>query len=346
MSLTIKEKQSAPNYSQPRRVPDYSHIADRIGKLPQADRIEIVAQAAALAGGVEARRLNPLAGDLYDSGLSAAALVRALNVSGSAGLFTSADLMEATRQSLVLIASTLMETVRPEHWAICGRIDARDFRDIALPQVTEGWVFEVNGELAEIPASSIRVHGETLQMKTFGAIANISRQAVINGEFNIIAAHTRELVNACYRRERSAVIAALIDGRLMADGLPLFHADRGNLVASDDILDVWQAYRGLTGANGEYLTLPVGAVIASPRRVFVNAVITQDLLPGLTVFDDPRLTTTIIMPPPAVAPVIGLATMSEQPEIAIKRIGDNWGVRVMHWFAAGPVSAHAASGTA
>jgi hypothetical protein len=328
------------------RAPDYSHISDRIGKLPQADRIEVVGQAAALAGGVEAKRLNPLAGDLYDSGLSAAALVRALGVNGSAGLFTSADLMEATRQSLVLVVDSLMEAIRPEHWSIVGRIDAQDLRDVVLPQLTEGWVFELDSELQEIPSTSIKVHGETIQMKAFGSIANMTRQAVINGEFSVMAAHTRELVNACYRRERSAVIAALIDGRLMADGLPLFHADRGNLVGTDDILDVWQKYRELTGANGEYLTLPVGAVIASPRRVFVNAVITQDLLPGLTVFDDPRLTTTIVMPPPKVAPVIGLATMSEQPEIVIKRVGDNWGVRVLHWFGAGPVSAHAASGTA
>lgn len=342
--MSIRMDQLRPRASA--RVPDYSHISDRIGKLPAADRIEVVAQAAALAGGVEAKRLNPLAGDLFDSGLSAAALVRALGVNGSSGLFTSADLMEATRQSLILVISDMMESIRPEHWSIVGRINAQDLRDIALPQLTEGWVFELDSELQEIPSTSIQVHGETIQMKAFGSIVNMTRQAVINGEFSVMAAHTRELVNACYRRERSAVISALIDGRLMADGLPLFHADRGNLVGSDDILDVWQAYRGLTGSNGEYLTLPVGAVIASPRRVFVNAVITQDLLPGLTVFDDPRLTTTIIMPPPKVAPVIGLATMSDQPEIVIKRIGDNWGIRVLHWFGAGPVSAHAASGTA
>ncbi len=347
MSLTIKEKQRAPNYSQPRRVTDYSHIADKIGKLPVGDRTEIIGQAIGLAAGTEPKRINPLAGDLFDSGLSAGALARALGVSGSAGLFTSSELLESVRQSLILIRDDVLSMDLPEHWAVCGQIMARDLAPLDVPQIGEAWAFDIDGELSEIPATTVTIKGESAQIHTIGAIAYVTRQAILNCQWDLIGSVTRELLEAVQRRERSMVVDVLTGNPVMADGVQMFAESRGNLLSEvrDDNASVgalFSAFRGLTGRNGEKLTPRVGA-ICIPSDWFVPAqVLRAQFFPGVSIFDDPRLESVTVLPPPDQHAVIGLVRMGPKPEITVKKMfDDRWGIRVLDWTGAAAISTRA-----
>lgn len=333
--------------NQVRRVPDYSHIADRIGKLPQADRTEILGQAIALAAGTEAKRLNPLSADLYESGLNAGALARALSVNGATGLFTSSELMESVRQSLILIRDDVLSLAVPEHWSICGQIMARDLAPMDVPQVGEAWAHQIDGELAEIPPTTITIKGESAQIHTIGAIAYATRQAIVNCQWDLIGSMTRELLEAVQRRERSMVVEVLTSNPVMADGVQMFAESRGNLLSevrdnNESVGALFSAFRSLKGRHGEELTPRVGA-ICIPSDWFVPAqVLRAQFFPGVVVFDDPRLQSVTVLPPPDQHPVIGLVRMGPRPEIALKRtLDDRWGIRCLDWTGAAAISARA-----
>lgn len=329
-------------------VQDFRSAPERVASLPMSDRREIIAQSLAAVMGADCGRIHPLAHDMARFGrVEQKDLIAALGVKGSTGLFTSGDLMESVRQSLLLLTRPPADAAPPEHWGICGQIIAADLRAIDAPQLTEAWAFDIDAELSEVPATTMHVRGEAISVRTLGAIGFVSRAAVINCQWDLVASMTRELIDAVQRRERSMVVDVLTNNPVMADGTALFAESRGNLLAevrdsNESVGELFAAFRNLKGTNGEHLTPPLGAVAIPSDWVVPAMVLRANILPGITIFDDPRLTSVTVLPPPQLHPVIGLARMGPRPEIAVKKmLDDRWGIRVMDWTGAAAISARA-----
>jgi hypothetical protein len=330
--------------------------AEGVAMLPASDRREIVAHAIALAVGLDVDRPNPLAGDLMIPKMGGDLLVSgrlrprdvatALGLDSVRGLFTSNDLLESVRTALLLVRPYPDDV---EHRAICGKIDASDFRPIDAPRVDGGYSFEL-GESQEIPPINVRVGGEQITLKAFGAVAHITREAIVNCDFGLMAATQRELVSAAYRRERSAVVQLLNSNPVLADGVAMFDAARGNLSASavgmnaDGLGSLHGLLRSLPGSAGVPLNLR-GRVLTVPatRAVAARQAVRESGL-DWTVFDDAELSGAKLLPSPEIAPAVGLALISDRPEIVLRRdINDRWGVRCLAWHGTAALSHRAVS---
>jgi ATP-dependent protease ClpP protease subunit/phage major head subunit gpT-like protein len=90
----------------------------------------------------------------------------------------------------------------------------------ALSEVPEG---------AEYTFGTIGDRGATIQLATYGKMFAITRQAIINDDLSVFSRIPSRMGRAAKRTVGNLVYAVLTANANMADGIPLFHADHGNL---------------------------------------------------------------------------------------------------------------------
>lgn len=138
-------------------------------------------------------------------------------------------------------------------------------------------------ENGEIPQGTSANRSEEIQLKTFGSIFNVTRQALINDELGALTDMPNKYGAAAARLESDKVYGVLTANADMADGKDLFHSDHGNLKSSGGAIDVtslaagFKAMREQTGVNGadflnitpKFLVVPPGAEAVALQYVSV-----------------------------------------------------------------------------
>lgn len=96
-------------------------------------------------------------------------------------------------------------------------------------------------DLLEVPEGGEFKYGtfseqsQMIRLVTFGRLFSITRQAVINDDLSVFSEVPRKMGQAARRTVGKAVFELLTSNPMLADGLPLFHANRGNLLSAAGI---------------------------------------------------------------------------------------------------------------
>lgn len=330
-----------------------------LAKLPMMDRREILADAIAICAGSRAEFRHPIA-EAVAQDLTAGRFAETLGIQVRA-MLTSADVRETIADAVrVLVLDVQKRRGTPEHRVLVNRVTVPDFRVNAVPRMAPMTMQPVN-ELGEIEAVQPEIGWAGLSVQTRAAVALFSRQALIDGRWDVLATITAELIDAAERAERADVFAALAANPVLDDGLEVFHADRGNIVTNETLGTVGMLramFKALKGMSVIPATLAgptplnIGpAVLAMPAGDEVTASI-LDLAGNLnlTLVSDASLVDWYLLPAPSLRPVIALAHLDDRgaPLIDTKRLFDQEGigVRGRHDFGVAVVSPYAVRASA
>jgi len=319
-----------------------------IAKLPFHDRVEIVGQALAMAAGAKPGNAHPWAVDYHRRGdLTLAGVMAALGQS-PAGFMTSSDLASSIAEAVRIIA---LEAERPRdltHRTITRLVSVPDFKVGAVPRANPINLVELDHTGAVPTLSASIAEAELSGMKTFGGILSLTRQAIINAEWPLVASLVAELAIAAFRAEAAAVFGLLAANPVLPDGTALFHASRGNIAttggapSSSTVESSIQALVNMS-VGGIRLGLKPWAIVAPVGIGCTLAMLFEKglarLLPG-GFYATPELTGTAwyLLPDPAQRPVIGLAHIGTGTEPLVDTQegfrSDGLGIRCRHSFAA------------
>lgn len=96
-------------------------------------------------------------------------------------------------------------------------------------------------DLLEVPEGGEYKYGtfseqsQQIRLVTFGRLFSVTRQAVINDDLSVFSEVPRKMGQAARRTVGKALFDLITSNPILADGLPLFHADRGNLMSAATI---------------------------------------------------------------------------------------------------------------
>ncbi|WMS42286.1 Mu-like prophage major head subunit gpT family protein [Acuticoccus sp. MNP-M23] len=142
-----------------------------------------------------------------------------------------------------------------------SRIDLSSFP--SLSEVPEG---------AEYKYAQLSGRSETIQLATYGRMFAITRHAIINDDIGVFTRIPNRMGRAARRTIGNLVYAILTGNPALSDGIPLFHADHGNLAGSGGVpsvpaLDAARSSMavqtsaeeaGIFGTRPRFLLVPVG----------------------------------------------------------------------------------------
>lgn len=121
------------------------------------------------------------------------------------------------------------ETAPVGHTLFTGERDVRDFKPATLVNLAEAPALDDVPEMGEYKSGKMQDSATTFQLVTSGKIIEISRQALINDDLGALTSVPAAMGMAARRMEADKVFAMLTGNPDMRDGVPLFHADHGNL---------------------------------------------------------------------------------------------------------------------
>lgn len=107
-----------------------------------------------------------------------------------------------------------------------------DFKTQSLAKLGELPSLEEVPEHGEYTFGSLAEYAENFAVKTYGKIISLSRQAMVNDDLGAFTELTTGFGAAARRLEADLVYGKLTGNPVLKDGLPLFHADHGNLAAT------------------------------------------------------------------------------------------------------------------
>lgn len=216
---------------------------------------------------------------------------------------------------------------------ISRRRTARDFRAITGLQLS-GF-----GTLLELPENGEIKHGtfterkETYKLKTFAKQFGLSRQAIINDDLGAFSDPIRIMARASSETEAQLLAGLINSNPIMSDGVPLFHANHGNLAAAgappsiDTLSAGRKAMRNQKDADGvtPLAASPAYIVAGTDNETIIEQLLTEvqaylngDVNPfagKLTAAIDPRLDPApwYLFGAPGSAPVLEHAYLDDQP---------------------------------
>jgi len=190
-----------------------------------------------------------------------------------------------------------------------GEREVTDFKPATLAMMSEAPDLLEVPELAEYQNGKLSDSASTFQVKTFGRILSVSRQALVNDDLGAFSDIPKALGQAARRLEADSVYALLSGNPALGDGVALFHASRGNLAATGSAPSIAsldaarQAMRKQKGIAGLSFIDPMPRYIVCPLELeLIFEILIADLnnptkgtafgpewMKNLTVFADPRL---------------------------------------------------------
>ncbi|UXY13860.1 Clp protease ClpP [Chitiniphilus purpureus] len=190
---------------------------------------------------VRADSANPFRGHtLLD--LARAALVRAgIRTDGMDKMaLVAAAFTQSGSDFPVLLENTMHKALQtgyalaPDTWSrFCKRGSVSDFRSHKRYRLGSLGNLDALNELGEFRSKAIP-DGErsSIAIGTKGNLINISRQAIINDDLGVFVGLAELLGRSARRSIEADVYALLASNPVLEDGIPLFHADHGNLGVS------------------------------------------------------------------------------------------------------------------
>jgi hypothetical protein len=120
------------------------------------------------------------------------------------------------------------QTFRP----FTRQVEVPDFKDVVRVQLSEGPAFEKVNEHGEYKRGSLSEASEKYRIYSYGKIVALTRQAVINDNFDAFGRLPAEFGKQAAQLESDLVWAQILGNPVMGDGTALFHSSRGNIAGS------------------------------------------------------------------------------------------------------------------
>lgn len=239
---------------------------------------------------------------------------------------------------------------------------ARDFRAISGIQLSGGGTLDRTPEGAEITYSAFKERKETYKLETWTKGLTLSFQAIVNDDLGAFNDNVAKLARMASETEAQLLAKLVTDNPIMGDGIPLFHANHGNLAAvggppSVEALSAGRkAMRNQKDADGvtPLAAAPAFILSGSEHETVIDQLLTQitpalygDVSPfagKLESLIDPRLDGLpwYLFGAPGNAPVLEHAYLNDQigPRVEMQEAWDTLGTqfRVIFHFGAGVVS--------
>jgi hypothetical protein len=186
--------------------------------------------------------------------------------------------MQSTSDFPAILAGTVNRTLRAAYdlqvrtfvgWA--RESTAPDFREIARTQLSEAAVFKKIKEGGEYKAISFGDSAEKYSLSKFGGIVSITWESLVNDDLSAFDRIPTALAAEAAAIEGDIVYGILTGSSVMSDGVELFHADHGNVVAGTVISDTAlgagrAAMRKQKGMKGRVLNLTPSYLIVGPDK--------------------------------------------------------------------------------
>lgn len=245
----------------------------------------------------------------------------------------SAILSDVSNKQLATLYAARQPTFT--RWASPGSLP--NFKSLEVCRVSAPGILPELLESDEYKLLTLEDGAETVQLKTFGGILPISRQAIINDDLDALSDRNRLLAQSAGLTQASIAASVLSGNSTLSDGKALFHADRGNLftgltsvLSADSLAEAVAAMRRFTDTNGQPLAIEPKFLIVGPgneRLAYQLAYSDADPTSnnagatnffkksvGLEVLVDPlieasSLTAWYLLPDPAVVPVVRYFTL-------------------------------------
>lgn len=143
---------------------------------------------------------------------------------------TTSDFAIALQQAGNVVIMDAYEAADDEQWRMMSvEKSAQDFRPnpvVGMTGTPEFLVVEENGEFTYASFGDI---GDSFKLWTAGRIISLSRQLLINDQLGVFGDIASHLGRGAALHEANAWWANFIGNPTLADGVPLFHANHGNL---------------------------------------------------------------------------------------------------------------------
>lgn len=118
----------------------------------------------------------------------------------------------------------------------CNIVEARDFKYIESLNVSALSVLDLIREDGEYKKKKMSENRERYLVKTYGNTFSLSRQMIVNDDLRVFQTIPAKFGAAAARTINRLVYTLLNSNPTMSDGIPLFHADHGNLVSLEAAL--------------------------------------------------------------------------------------------------------------
>lgn len=286
------------------------------------DLIEAASDGLLMRGGLKVPNASPMARSLQHRTLADIAELALSRRGVSARGMDRAGLIKAamTGSDFPLLLSntagkSLRQTYAEEagtHAIWTGEIEVANFKQQTHVAIGEAPALDEVPEAGEYTSGHRTEAAENYAIKTFGRVMGITRQALINDDLAAFVGQPAAFARSARRLEADLVYGRLQSAATMNDGLPLFHADHGNLAASgaalslDSLAAARAAMRRQKGLDADgleqhidpaprYLIVPVS--LETKAEQLLSSLVTPTTasdastswMRALTVVADPRL---------------------------------------------------------
>lgn len=158
------------------------------------------------------------------------------------------------------------QTFRP----FCRRVTAPDFKPVNRVQLSNAPALQLVNENGEFKHGAFTDSKETYALVTWGRLVNITRQTIINDDLSALTRVPAAMGMKANQLESDVVWAVITANGNMADGIPLFHSNHGNLgtTGAIGVTTVDEAYTAMSlqtdpsgdvlGLEPRYLLVPTG----------------------------------------------------------------------------------------
>ncbi|MEM8713838.1 MAG: prohead protease/major capsid protein fusion protein, partial [Planctomycetota bacterium] len=139
----------------------------------------------------------------------------------------------------LVLANVAGKTLRDEyreapraHEALVRPRAVADFKSISVTKLGATSELQEVPEGGEYPRATLDETGENYKLAKYGTVIPITREALINDDLDAFTRIPGKMGRKARKLESDLFFAILTQNPVMADGLPLFHVDHGNLITS------------------------------------------------------------------------------------------------------------------
>lgn len=188
------------------------------------------------------------------------------------GMMTTSDFPIILSGAAQLALAQAYATTPPALEAISRKITTADKLPFNVLRVTSSPELLELGEHAEIKSAPLDEASESIRVATFARMLSFSRDLILADRLGALQDFTLMGARAAQRKKGDLLTSALISNPLMNDGVPLFHAQRGNLAGTGTVLSMTSleqaviAIRSQKAEDGSYAGIVPAFLVVGPKN--------------------------------------------------------------------------------
>jgi len=243
----------------------------------------------------------------------------------NAGLSTTGSRQEivgraftATGDFPYILENSIAKTLRaaydssPVQWSTwTARGSASDFKTATVAALSESGIMSEVPEGAEFPAYAASEEKESIQLKTYGKILSITRQAIVNDDLSAFDRIPTMHGRAWARTINQLAVQVLLSNAALTDTVALFHASHNNLDAATTAVTTKATAEAVIRAlellmmqqtdvdGASYLNLSPAVIVTGPtlKNYYIQALAETDRADNNRAVDIAQMGITLVAEP-------------------------------------------------